>query len=147
MMPSECRQNAERVHGDALEGVPAPPNLYARRAGTAPNLMRWMGVHGGVPVMVSCAYLRRQAALCLRIAAAVDDQNVVAALMVMADDFSSKADEVDPGLNPKHGDPTKHLDSTRHRDPTNLGPRSLGSSPPAEMRPAAAEVVVRRRSA
>jgi hypothetical protein len=48
--------------------------------------------------MVSCEYLRRQAALCLRIAAAVDDQSVVAALVVMADDFSVKADEVDPSL-------------------------------------------------
>ena len=48
--------------------------------------------------MVSCAYLRRQAALCLRIAAAVDDQGVVAALVMMADDFSLKADEIDPSL-------------------------------------------------
>jgi hypothetical protein len=77
--------------------------------------------------MVSCAYLRRQAALCLRIAAAVDDQNVVAALMVMADDFSSKADEVDPGLQ------------ERPRDPTGLGPRSLGARSPTEMRQAAIE--------
>jgi hypothetical protein len=48
--------------------------------------------------MVSCAYLRRQAALCLRMAAAVDDQSMVAALVVIADDFSNKADEVDPSL-------------------------------------------------
>lgn len=77
--------------------------------------------------MVSCAYLRRQAALCLRIAAAVEDQNVVAALMVMADDFSSKADEVDPKLSPTH------------LDPISLGPRSLGLSPSAEARQAAIE--------
>jgi hypothetical protein len=59
--------------------------------------------------MLSCAYLRRQAALCLRIAAAVDDQSVVAALVVMADDFSSKADEVDPSLIPKRLEPTPNL--------------------------------------
>jgi hypothetical protein len=86
--------------------------------------------------MVSCAYLRRQAALCLRIAAAVDDQNVVAALMVMADDFSSKADEVDPSLEPKCLNP-KHLDPSRHRDPASLGSRSLDTSAPSEMRQAA----------
>jgi hypothetical protein len=48
--------------------------------------------------MLSAEYLRRQAALCLRIAAAVDDQSVVAALVVMADDFTVKADEIDPKL-------------------------------------------------
>jgi hypothetical protein len=79
------------------------------------------GVHGGDPTMVSCAYLRRQAALCLRLAAAVDDQNVVAALMVMADDFSRKADEVDPSLN------------LRHCDQTTLGPRGPGSASLSEM--------------
>jgi hypothetical protein len=55
--------------------------------------------------------LRRQAALCLRIAAAVDDQSTVAALVVMADDFSVKADEVDPSLDSKSLD-SKSLDST-----------------------------------
>jgi hypothetical protein len=49
--------------------------------------------------MPSCAYLRRQAALCLRIAAAVEDPRVAAALVVMADDFSVKADDVDPCLD------------------------------------------------
>jgi hypothetical protein len=101
--------------------------------------------------MVSCAYLRRQAALCLRIAAAVDDQSVVAALMVMADDFSSKADEVDPSLDSKSLDPKsletkcldpksldpKHLDPSRHRDPAGLGSRSLDTRAPSEMRQAA----------
>jgi hypothetical protein len=48
--------------------------------------------------MVTSQYLRRQAALCLRIAAAVDDQSVVTALVVLADEFSVKADEVDPSL-------------------------------------------------
>jgi hypothetical protein len=48
--------------------------------------------------MLTSQYLRRQAALCLRIAAAVDDQSVVTALVVLADGFSVKADEVDPSL-------------------------------------------------
>jgi hypothetical protein len=48
--------------------------------------------------MPSSEYWRRQAALCLRVAAAVDDQSVVAALVMMADDFSVKADEFDPSL-------------------------------------------------
>ena len=46
--------------------------------------------------MLNSDFLRRQAARCLRIAAAVDDQSVVAALVVMADDFTVKADEIDP---------------------------------------------------
>jgi hypothetical protein len=49
-------------------------------------------------MMLTCEYLRRQAALCLRIAAAVDDRSVMAALVVMADDFSVRADEIDPSL-------------------------------------------------
>jgi hypothetical protein len=48
--------------------------------------------------MLTSQYLRRQAAICLRIAAAVDDQSVVTALVVLADEFSVKADEVDPSL-------------------------------------------------
>jgi hypothetical protein len=48
--------------------------------------------------MLTSQYLRRQAALCLRIAAAVDDQSVVAALVLMAEEFSVKADDIDPGL-------------------------------------------------
>ncbi len=48
--------------------------------------------------MPSSAYLRRQAALCLRIAAAVYDRSVAAAFVAMADDFSVKADEIDPNL-------------------------------------------------
>jgi hypothetical protein len=71
--------------------------------------------------MLSCAYLRRQAALCLRIAAAVEDQSVVAALVVMADDFSVKADEVDPSLGPTSLGPTS-------LGPTSLRPTSLGSN-------------------
>jgi hypothetical protein len=50
--------------------------------------------------MLTSQYLRRQAALCLRIAAAVDDESVVTALVVLADEFSVKADEVDPSLRP-----------------------------------------------
>jgi hypothetical protein len=48
--------------------------------------------------MPTSQYLRRQAALCLRIAAAVDDKSVVTALVVLADEFSVKADELDPSL-------------------------------------------------
>jgi hypothetical protein len=48
--------------------------------------------------MLTSQYLRLQAAVCLRIAAAVDDQSVVTALVVLADEFSVKADEVDPSL-------------------------------------------------
>jgi len=42
--------------------------------------------------------LRRQAARCLRIAASFQDQSVVEALVAMADEFSAKADEIDPSL-------------------------------------------------
>jgi hypothetical protein len=51
--------------------------------------------------MLTSQYLRRQAAFCLRIAAGADDQNVVTALVVLADEFSAKADEVDPSLGPE----------------------------------------------
>jgi hypothetical protein len=48
--------------------------------------------------MVSCEYLRRQAAVCLRLAATVIDKKVAGALVAMADDFSDRADEIDPSL-------------------------------------------------
>ena len=48
--------------------------------------------------MPSSTDLRRQAARCLRIAASFQDQSVVEALIAMADEFSAKADEVDPSL-------------------------------------------------
>ncbi|HEY4406409.1 MAG TPA: hypothetical protein VGN55_17315 [Xanthobacteraceae bacterium] len=48
--------------------------------------------------MLTSQYLRRQAALCLRIAAAVDDQSVIASLLLMAEEISVKADEIDPSL-------------------------------------------------
>jgi hypothetical protein len=48
--------------------------------------------------MPSSTDLRRQAARCLRIAATFKDQSVVAALIAMADEFSAKADEIDPTL-------------------------------------------------
>jgi hypothetical protein len=87
--------------------------------------------------MVSCAYLRRQAALCLRIAAAVDDQSVVAALVLMAEEFSAKADEVDPSLNATSLSPTSlHATSLRS---ASLGPRGLDSNHPAKMRHAVAD--------
>jgi len=51
--------------------------------------------------MPSSTDLRRQAARCLRIAATFKDQSVVAALIAMADEFSAKADEIDPTLELK----------------------------------------------
>ncbi len=51
--------------------------------------------------MPSSMDLRRQAARCLRIAASFEDQSVVEALLAMADEFSAKADEIDPSL--EHG--------------------------------------------
>jgi hypothetical protein len=50
--------------------------------------------------MPSSRELRRQAAHCLRIAAAVNDQRTAATLVAMAADFSAEADEIDPGLRP-----------------------------------------------
>jgi hypothetical protein len=50
--------------------------------------------------MPSSTDLRRQAAHCLRIAAAVNDQGIAAALVAMAADFSAEADEIDPSLGP-----------------------------------------------
>ena len=59
--------------------------------------------------MPSSTDLRRQAARCLRIAASFQDQSVVEALVAMADEFSAKADEIDPSLEhgrraPAHGE-------------------------------------------
>ncbi len=51
--------------------------------------------------MPSSTDLRRQAARCLRIAATFQDPSVVAALVAMAEEFSAKADEIDPSL--QHG--------------------------------------------
>jgi hypothetical protein len=50
--------------------------------------------------MSSSTELRRQAAHCLRIAAAVNDHGIATALVAMAADFSAKADEIDPSLGP-----------------------------------------------
>ena len=49
--------------------------------------------------MLTSQYLRRQAALCLRIAAAAADQRVATEYVLMAEEFSVKADEIDPSLN------------------------------------------------
>jgi hypothetical protein len=48
--------------------------------------------------MINPEYLRQQAACCLRLAAAVHDKKIGEALVRMADDFSDKADEIDPSL-------------------------------------------------
>jgi hypothetical protein len=49
--------------------------------------------------MLNPEYLRRQAAICLRLAAAVHDKKIAEALVVMADALSDRADEVDPSLD------------------------------------------------
>ena len=48
--------------------------------------------------MINPGYLSRQAAICLRLAAAVRDRKADEALVVMADELSDRADEVDPSL-------------------------------------------------
>ena len=48
--------------------------------------------------MSKCADLRRQAARCLRVAAAVGDGTTATALVAIADDFSAQADQIDPTL-------------------------------------------------
>jgi hypothetical protein len=48
--------------------------------------------------VINPEYLRRQAAICLRLAAAVRDKTTAEALVVMANDFSDRADEIDPSL-------------------------------------------------
>jgi hypothetical protein len=53
---------------------------------------------GGFPSMINPEYLRRQAAVCLRLAATVHDKKAAEALVVMANDLSDRADEIDPNL-------------------------------------------------
>ena len=48
--------------------------------------------------MIKPEYLRRQAATCLRLAAAIRDKKAAQALVGMAGDLSDRADEVDPSL-------------------------------------------------
>jgi hypothetical protein len=48
--------------------------------------------------MLNPEYLRRQAAMCLRLAAAVHDKKIAEALVVMAGGFSDRADEIDPSI-------------------------------------------------
>jgi hypothetical protein len=48
--------------------------------------------------MINPEYLRRQAAICLRLAAAVRDKKTAEALVTMADNLSDRADEIDPNL-------------------------------------------------
>jgi len=52
--------------------------------------------------MIHPSYLRRQAAICLRLSAAVRDRKTAEALVVMAD-VSDRADEVDPSLDDQAG--------------------------------------------
>jgi hypothetical protein len=69
--------------------------------------------------MLTSQYLRRQAALCLRIAAAVDDQSVIAALLLMAEEFSVKADEIDPSLG-RNGDGRGRPEPSGQQPPIGL---------------------------
>jgi hypothetical protein len=48
--------------------------------------------------MIDPKYFRQQAAICLRLAAAVRDKRLAELLVRMAGDFSDKADEIDPSL-------------------------------------------------
>jgi hypothetical protein len=68
--------------------------------------------------MLTSQYLRRQAALCLRIAAAADDQRVATEYVLMAEEFSVKADEIDPGLSQNKESRARH---ERSRQPP-IGP-------------------------
>jgi hypothetical protein len=45
--------------------------------------------------MVSSEYLRRQATICLRLAATIDNREAAATLVAMADDFIAKAKLID----------------------------------------------------
>jgi hypothetical protein len=65
--------------------------------------------------MVSSAYLRRQASVCLRLAASSDSQKVAAALVAMAEEFSSRADEADPSLRSNGPATMDHCDHGRAR--------------------------------
>jgi hypothetical protein len=67
--------------------------------------------------MVSSECFRRQAAVCLRLAATAGDENLAGVLVAMADDFSAKADEIDPNLrDPNRGD-SSLVDSSLGSDP------------------------------
>ncbi len=48
--------------------------------------------------MINPEYLRRQAAICLRLAASGLDKKTAEALVTMADNLSNRADEIDPDL-------------------------------------------------
>ena len=45
--------------------------------------------------MVSSEYFRRQATICLRLAATIDNRRAAATLVTMADDFIAKAKLID----------------------------------------------------
>jgi hypothetical protein len=50
--------------------------------------------------MASSEYLRQQAGACLRLAATIEDEQAAVALVAIAEDFSFRADEIDPSLRP-----------------------------------------------
>jgi hypothetical protein len=66
--------------------------------------------------MVNSEYFRRQAAACLRFAAAIGDQKISAGLVAMADEFSAKADEIDPNLGSSAGAGTEDRGEDRGKD-------------------------------
>jgi hypothetical protein len=71
--------------------------IFRPVSGTGPKCGRYSESTGDFG-MVSSEYFRRQAALCLRLAATVKDKKIAGVLVAMADDFSDRADEVDPSL-------------------------------------------------
>jgi hypothetical protein len=83
--------------GPRRNGVPYP-KVSSAPAWNRSEPQALMGNSWGSSDMPSSTDLRRQAAHCLRIAAAVDDQTVAATLVAVADDFSAEADEIDPSL-------------------------------------------------
>ena len=50
---------------------------------------------GKFSLMISSEYLRRQATICLRLAATIDNRKAAATLVAMADDFIAKAELID----------------------------------------------------
>ena len=74
------------------------PGLFLSQTGNPICLQALTPHPRGSFHMPSSTDLRRRAAHCLRIAAAVRDRSVAAVLVMMADDFSAQADEIDPSL-------------------------------------------------
>jgi hypothetical protein len=66
--------------------------------------------------MVTAAELRRKAAQCRRLAAAIDDADPAAiSLMAMADEFDARAREMDARTGMTGGEPPRHAQRQEHR--------------------------------